>query len=197
MLNGIRVAVFGAAFGGLCCIPTLASTPAAAADACSEVPQPFVAPVGAPHAAAADALLASESVVELSDDQASALLDVARGPSSLAETMLSRAIARLEQVREAAMDRRRGSWSLADVDELATLDRLEPQLWSSAPRPFLVRAVRGSPETGSFYTRVCGDTLTVDHLSLGTKVPPSTPATIIVFLTRKPSRINARFTIVR
>lgn len=185
-----------AAFGALWCVAALAASPASAADACKDVPRPFVAPIPAAHAAAAAALLGSQSVADLTDAQASMLLDVALGPLSLADTMLSRAIAELEQKREAEMDRQQGSWSLRDADELASLVRLEAQLMQSAPRPFLVRAVRGFEGTGSYGARDCGDTLSVFHGSLGHQTPPPTPSAVVVFLMRKPTRIDASYSVI-
>lgn len=180
----------------LCSASALSPAAAVAADACSDVPRPFVASIPIIHETAADSLLGSRSVLELTDAQASTLLDVASGPWSLADTMLSHAITKLEQQREAEMDRQQGSWSVRDAEELASLVRLEQQLTRRAPRPFLVRAVRGFEGTGGYRARECGDTLSVFHGSLGRDVPPPTPSTVVVFLAQMPIRVQATYSVI-
>jgi hypothetical protein len=72
---------------------------------------------------------------------------------------------------------------------------LEPQLMRRAPRPYLVRAVRGFEGTGTYIARDCGDTLSVFHGSLGSERPPRRPTTLIVFLTHMPIRVNATYSV--
>lgn len=56
-------------------------------------------------------------------------------------------------------------------------------------KPFLIGAIAKNEQTGEFSASVCGNTLWVNHSSLGGVEAPTIRSPVIVFLTRAPERV--------
>ena len=131
---------------------------------------------------AAEAMLADSSVRSLTDKEAADLLQQG-ATNDLLAGLLAPQIAKLQAQRRDALVMHVGNWSEADAvtqDELGRLGRvLYPRY-----RPYLVRAF-ASERTPSSYLNIklCGDTLFVDHISIGGE-PSRSP--LIVFLQSAP-----------
>ena len=166
------------------------ATPAAAAPACQDIPDPFVSAVPPPTRPQAFRQLHTVDIVALTDAQAAALLNEPTGPLPLARRHLNRAIADLKHQRREEMVFQRGGWSQEDEADLTALTHL-PAASVARLRPFLVRAVIGFEGTGHFGAQLCGDELDITHDSLGHSTPKPTPGAVIVFLPTPPRLIKA------
>lgn len=168
-------------------------------DHCLAVPDEQVLMPEREVAIAAAGRLNDASVIALSDQEASSLLGLQRDGAytTLAEQLLTEAIAAQSDQRSRAYDLRQGSWSLADEHRFIALRDRRDALHERPMIFYLVRAlVADVASLQDVSASICDQTLLTDVHSTTVPGPGHSPQRLamLVLLEAPPERSVARWT---
>ncbi|MBC6981174.1 hypothetical protein [Caulobacter sp. 17J80-11] len=159
---------------------------------CTEIDRTFILPVPVKERPAAIARLADVDAVLLSDADVEKIvgIELEAKAGNLPSALLRREIERLEAERRAAYEQNVGSWNVASQERLEGLVEYSRAGNAKKLSPFLIRAIAKNEFTGGFVASVCGDALSIAHVSLGHSTPRSQRLPVIVFVERTPAKVH-------
>lgn len=166
---------------------------------CVSVPDELVFMPEIGVAMSATGRLDGTSFIALTDQEASTFLDLRRddASASLAEQVLTYAIAVLTARRSRAYEQRQGSWSMADEQNLVALTRRRDALDERPLFFYLVRALASDPASlQDVAASICDQTLLTSLHSSTIPGPADAPERLamVVLLETPPERSVARWT---